>query len=107
MFGPNQQQALERTLLHGFSLQALRASGGVASQALGAWLVLTGPFVLLMTIGLTAVLQRVPAVASAQRRSELRGGSRYHSRKNLALTEFLHCTTASRFGINEIGKKIN
>jgi len=69
MFGPNQQQALERTLLHGFSLQTLRASGGVAGQALGAWLVLAGPFVLLMTMGLTVVLQRIPAIASAQKQS--------------------------------------
>ncbi len=62
LFGPGQQQALERTLLHGFSIQTLRASGGLASQALGAWLVLAGPFVFLMTMGLTQVLRRIPAL---------------------------------------------
>ena len=64
LFAPGQQQALERTLLHGSPLQTLWASGSVAGQALGAWVVIAGPSVLLMTIGLTAVLQRVPALAS-------------------------------------------
>jgi len=68
MFGPAQQHAMERSLLHGSVLQTLWASGAVASQALGAWLVIAGPAVLVMTMGLTVVLQRVPAVAVAGHR---------------------------------------
>jgi uncharacterized protein (DUF2062 family) len=64
MFAPGQQPALGRALAHGSTTQMLWASSNVASQALGAWLVIAGPMVLLMTLGLTAVLQRVPAMAS-------------------------------------------
>jgi uncharacterized protein (DUF2062 family) len=66
MFATGQQQSLERTLLHGFTMQSLWASGNVAGQALGAWLVIAGPSVLLLTFALTAVLNRVPAVATAK-----------------------------------------
>ena len=68
MFAAGQEQALEKTLMHGFSLQTLRASGSVAGQAMGAWLVLAGPMVLLMTFALTPVLQRVPAMATRRRK---------------------------------------
>lgn len=68
LFGPAQQHAMERSLLHGSALQTLWASGAVAGQALGAWLVIAGPAVLVMTTGLTVVLQRVPAVAMASPR---------------------------------------
>ena len=66
MFATGEQQSLERTLLHGFTMQSLWASSNVAGQALGAWLVIAGPSVLLLTFALTAVLNRVPAVATAK-----------------------------------------
>ena len=40
--------------------------GGIAGQALFAWLLLAGPVVVLLTPALTAVLRRVPAVAAAE-----------------------------------------
>ncbi len=66
MFATGQSQAMGKTLLHGFSLATLRTSGSIAGQALGAWLVLAVPAVLLMTFGLTMVLQRIPAMAEAR-----------------------------------------
>ncbi|HVZ85320.1 MAG TPA: DUF2062 domain-containing protein [Terracidiphilus sp.] len=68
MFASGHEQTLENTLLHGFSLATLRTAGSAAEQALGAWLVLAAPAVLLMTFGLTMVLQRIPAVAEARSR---------------------------------------
>jgi uncharacterized protein (DUF2062 family) len=67
MFTSGPQLSLGNSFLHGFSLQTLWASGSVAGQALGAWLVFAGPAVLLMTFALTPVLQRVPAVATDRR----------------------------------------
>jgi len=46
------------------SLQAIWASGSIASHALAAWLVIAGPLVLLLTLALTPVLERVPALAA-------------------------------------------
>jgi hypothetical protein len=64
LFAPGQQQAT--ILVHGSAAQILRSSGSLAGHALGAWLVIAGPAVLLMTFGLTAVLRRIPALAEAQ-----------------------------------------
>jgi uncharacterized protein (DUF2062 family) len=64
LFSGDAQQSLQSTLFHGFSIETLRASGSVAGEALGAWLVLATPAVLLMTFGLTVVLRRVPATAT-------------------------------------------
>ena len=66
MFASGQQQSLERTLMHGSPMQMLWASGNAETQALGAWCVIAGPMVVLMTLGLTAVLQRVPALATVR-----------------------------------------
>lgn len=63
MFSAGEPASFEKTLLHGFSLQTLFASGSVAAQAFGAWAVLAGPTVLLMTFALTPLLRRVPAIA--------------------------------------------
>lgn len=61
----HQQPALTAdTLLHGSPAKLLWASGSVAGQALGAWMVIAGPAVLLMTMALTLVLRRVPALAA-------------------------------------------
>ena len=66
MFSSEAQQSLGSTFAHGFSLATLRASGSLAGEALGAWLVLAAPAVLLMTFALTMVLQRMPTFAAAQ-----------------------------------------
>jgi uncharacterized protein (DUF2062 family) len=69
MFSSGGQQSLERALLHGSPMQMLCASGSAASQALAGWLVVAGPMVVVMTLGLTAVFQRVPAFATQRSRS--------------------------------------
>lgn len=51
--------------LHSSPAKFLWASGGIAGQALGAWLLTAIPSVLLMTFCLTVVLRRVPAIAKA------------------------------------------
>lgn len=61
LFAPGQQQGT--ILMHGSPAQMLWASGSIAGQAMAAWLVIAGPAVVLMTLGLTAVLRRFPAVA--------------------------------------------
>jgi uncharacterized protein (DUF2062 family) len=66
MFASGQQQSLERTLMRGSPMQMLWVSGGAASQALGAWLVIAGPMVIVMTLGLTVLLERVPALAAVR-----------------------------------------
>jgi uncharacterized protein (DUF2062 family) len=66
MFASRPQASLQATL-QGFSWHALYASGGsLAEQALGAWFVLATPTVLLMTLCLTLVLRRVPALAESR-----------------------------------------
>lgn len=65
MFASQPQPSLQATL-HGFSLNTLYASGSIAGQALGAWFVLAAPTVLLMTVCLTLVLRRVPALAESR-----------------------------------------
>lgn len=66
MFSSQPQTSLQATFLHGFSFHTLYASGSLAGQALGAWLVLAAPTVLLMTLCLTLLLRRVPALAESQ-----------------------------------------
>ena len=61
MFG--HRQAMESTLGHG-PLQTIWVSSSVASHALAAWLVIAGPMVLLLTLALTPVLERVPALVA-------------------------------------------
>jgi hypothetical protein len=63
MFASGQQPSLGKALLHGSPAQMLWASGSVASQALAAWLVIAAPMVVLMTLGLTAILRRIPSAA--------------------------------------------
>lgn len=66
MFSSEAQQSFGATFAHGFSLETLRASGSLAGEALGAWVVLAAPAVLLMTFALTMLLQRVPAFSAAR-----------------------------------------
>jgi hypothetical protein len=42
------------------------ASGSLAGEALAAWLLTAVPMVLLLTLVLTALLRRVPMLASAE-----------------------------------------
>ena len=56
--------AKQPQLGHGSPIQMFLASGHVAGQALAAWLVVAGPMVALLTLTLTQVLERVPALAS-------------------------------------------
>jgi Uncharacterized protein conserved in bacteria (DUF2062) len=46
--------------------QVITQAGGMAGQALFAWLLLAVPVVLLLTPALTMILRRVPAVAAAE-----------------------------------------
>ncbi len=62
-FGHPQATAAE-TLLHGSPLKLIWASGSLAGEALGAWMVIAGPSVVLMTLALTLVLRRVPVLAA-------------------------------------------
>lgn len=63
-FGPH--SAFDaRALLHSSPLAAISQIGGLAGQAMLAWLVISIPAVALMTATLTALLRRVPAVAAA------------------------------------------
>lgn len=66
MFWFGQQPNLTaKSLLHGPALKLLWASGTLAEQAMLAWLVLAVPAVALITLGLTPMLRRIPAVAEA------------------------------------------
>ena len=53
-------------LLHSSPLATASLMGGLAGQALLAWLVIAVPAVALMTALLTIVLRRIPAVAAAE-----------------------------------------
>lgn len=59
MFATGSRPALQKTLTHGAPIQVLQTSG----HALAAWLVVAAPMVLLLTVVLTPVLRRVPALA--------------------------------------------
>jgi hypothetical protein len=64
LFASGQPPALSRTLFEGPALQTLKVSGKVAGQAVGAWVLIALPAVVLMTLALTAILRRVPAIAA-------------------------------------------
>jgi uncharacterized protein (DUF2062 family) len=64
-FGP--RPAMDaHALLHTSPLDAASLMGGLAGQALLAWVVIAIPAVALMTAVLTALLRRVPAVAAGE-----------------------------------------
>ena len=64
LFASGETPTLGKALLQGPLLLALRTSGKVAGQAIGAWVVFAVPAVVLMTLGLAAILRRVPAFAA-------------------------------------------
>ena len=53
-------------LSHQSPLKIIWTSSSLAGEALGAWLVTAVPMVLLLTLVLTALLRRVPVLASAE-----------------------------------------
>ncbi len=66
LFASGQRPGLPTTaLFHGSPLKLLWTSGTLAGEALFAWLVLAVPAVTLMTLLLTPVLRRVPAMAAS------------------------------------------
>lgn len=65
LFASGQRQTLSAgSILHGSASHLLLSSGSLAGQALVAWFVIAGPAVVLMTLALTPVLQRVPVLAA-------------------------------------------
>lgn len=67
LFSSSLHPALNASMLgHQSPARLILASGSMAGQALGAWLVTAVPMVLLLTLVLTALLRRVPMLASAQ-----------------------------------------
>ena len=54
------------SLLHTSPLALISQLGGMAGQALLAWLMIAIPAVALMTVMLTTLLRRVPAIAQAE-----------------------------------------
>jgi uncharacterized protein (DUF2062 family) len=64
-FGPRQSLAAG-SLLHSSPLTAVSQLGGMAGQALLAWLLIAVPAVALMTATLTVALRRVPALAATE-----------------------------------------
>jgi uncharacterized protein (DUF2062 family) len=54
------------TLAHGSAMKLIWTSGSLAGEALAAWLVTAIPMVLLLTFILTALLRKVPILASAE-----------------------------------------
>jgi uncharacterized protein (DUF2062 family) len=65
MFASGTQPAPSaRMMLHESPMKLIWASGSMAGQALAAWLVIAVPMVVMMTLVLTALLRRVPALAA-------------------------------------------
>ncbi len=53
-----------RLMLHESPMKLIWASGSMAGEALAAWLVIAVPMVAMMTLVLTVLLRRVPALAA-------------------------------------------
>lgn len=67
LFSSNAHPAMNEAILaHGSPLKLIWASGSVAGEALGAWLVTAVPMVLLLTLVLTALFRRVPVLAASE-----------------------------------------
>jgi uncharacterized protein (DUF2062 family) len=66
LFGFGSSRAIEAgALLHNTPTAFLMQMGGLAGQAMLAWLVIAIPAVALMTMTLTFLLRRIPVVAAA------------------------------------------
>ncbi|MGC1424318.1 MAG: DUF2062 domain-containing protein [Terracidiphilus sp.] len=67
LFSSSAHPAMNAGLLpHGSAMKLVWASGSLAGEALAAWLITAIPMVLLLTLVLTALLRRVPVLASAE-----------------------------------------
>jgi uncharacterized protein (DUF2062 family) len=67
MFSSSAHPAVDSGMLaHGSSMKLIWASGSLAGEALAAWLLTAVPMVLLLTFVLTALLRRVPVLATAE-----------------------------------------
>lgn len=67
LFSSNARPALSSSMLaHASASKLIWTSGSLAGEALGAWLVTAVPMVLLLTLILTALLRRVPMLASLE-----------------------------------------
>ena len=67
LFSSSAHPAMNAGLLpHGAAMKLVWASGSLAGEALAAWLITAIPMVLLLTLVLTALLRRVPVLASAE-----------------------------------------
>jgi uncharacterized protein (DUF2062 family) len=66
MFASGTHPAFHADLGRGSALKLIWASGSMAGEAMAAWLVTAVPMVVLMTLALTALLRRVPALAEAE-----------------------------------------
>ena len=65
MFASGAHPAFHVALGRESALKLIWASGSLAGEAMAAWLVIAVPMVALMTLVLTALLRRVPALAEA------------------------------------------
>jgi len=67
LFASGSAPSLSQSLAtHSSPLKVIWASGNLAGEALGAWLVAAVPSVVLMTLVLTMLFRRVPVLAKAE-----------------------------------------
>jgi uncharacterized protein (DUF2062 family) len=66
MFSAQKPALTAAVLLHESPAKLLWQSGSLAGEAIAAWLIIAVPTVALMTVVLTALLRRVPAVAAVE-----------------------------------------
>jgi uncharacterized protein (DUF2062 family) len=66
MFSATHPSINTSMLTHGSPIKLVMASGTLAGQALAAWLLTAIPMVILLTFILTALLRKVPVLASAE-----------------------------------------
>ena len=65
MFSSSPHPALStQAMLHNSPMKLIWASGSIAGEALAAWLVIAIPMVAAMTLVLTPLLRRMPAIAA-------------------------------------------
>jgi uncharacterized protein (DUF2062 family) len=66
MFASGAHPAFHSAPSRGSALKLIWASGSLAGEAMAAWLVTAVPMVVLMTLVLTALLRKLPALAEAE-----------------------------------------
>ena len=63
MFASGAQPSFSAALVHSSPVKLIWASGSIAGEALAAWLVIAVPMVVVMTLALTPLLRKVPALS--------------------------------------------